>query len=31
MIDFARINAAALGCFESLLCEWFPAGKRRGN
>ena len=31
MIDFARINAAALGCFESLLCEWLPGGKRRGG
>jgi putative DNA primase/helicase len=31
MIDFTRINAAALGCFESLLCEWLPGGKRRGG
>jgi putative DNA primase/helicase len=31
MIDFARINAAALGCLESLLCEWLPGGKRRGG
>lgn len=30
-IDFDRINQAALGSLESLLCEWFPAGKRDGH
>lgn len=30
-IDFERINTAALGSLESLLCEWFPAGKRDGH
>ena len=30
-IDFDRINQAAIGSLESLLCEWFPAGKRDGH
>ena len=30
-IDFDHINQAALGSLESLLVEWFPAGKRNGN
>jgi putative DNA primase/helicase len=30
-IDFDRINQAALGSLESLLCEWFPAGKKDGH
>ena len=30
-IDFDQINQAALGALESLLVEWFPAGKRNGN
>jgi putative DNA primase/helicase len=29
-IDFDAINAAALGCLESLLHSWFPAGRRNG-
>ena len=30
-IDFDRINQAAIGSLESLLCEWFPAGKKDGH
>jgi len=30
-IDFDRINQAAVGSLESLLCEWFPAGKKDGH
>lgn len=30
-IDFPAINAAALSCLESLLREWFPAGRREGH
>lgn len=31
MIDFDGINAAALGVFENLVCDWFPRGVRKGN
>jgi putative DNA primase/helicase len=30
-IDFDSINQAAVGKLESLLCEWFPAGKKDGH
>ena len=30
-LDFATVNAAALGSLESLCCEWFPAGKKDGH
>ena len=30
-IDFDRINQAAIGSLESLLCEWFPAGRKDGH
>lgn len=29
-IDFKRINAEALGCFDQLLREWLPGGTRAG-
>jgi hypothetical protein len=29
-IDFARINAVALGALPVLLERWFPDGRRRG-
>jgi hypothetical protein len=31
MIDFAGINAAAIGNAESLLARWLPDGKRKGR
>lgn len=31
MIDFVGINAAALAIFDTLLAEWFPAGRRIGS
>ena len=30
-IDFAAINAAALGRFDSLVREWLPGGERSGS
>jgi putative DNA primase/helicase len=30
-IDFPALNAAALACYESLVREWFPAGRREGH
>ena len=30
-LDFDAVNSAALGSLESLLCEWFPAGKKDGH
>jgi putative DNA primase/helicase len=30
-MDFDKINSAALSCFESLLCEWLPSGRRDGH
>jgi putative DNA primase/helicase len=29
--DFQQINKAALECFETLVREWLPAGKKSGN
>jgi hypothetical protein len=30
MIDFARVNDAALGALPSLLVRWLPDGRREG-
>lgn len=30
-LDFSSVASAALGSFESLCCEWFPAGKKDGH
>lgn len=31
MIDFARINSAALSALPSLLARWLPDGRRMGH
>ena len=31
MIDFARINSAALSALPSLLSRWLPDGRRMGH
>lgn len=31
MIDFARVNSAALAVLPSLLARWLPDGRREGH
>jgi hypothetical protein len=30
LVDFGRVNRAALSCLPSLVREWLPDGRRRG-